>query len=144
MAKDLNRAQFTGNLGSDPEGRYTTSGAFVCSFRVASNRSYTESGGQRREDTEWFRVVAWDKLGEICNQYLTKGTRVYVEGRVQTRKWTDSNGQDRYITEIVAQDMIILSGKGERPAPESSDAPPRAPASHNQPQPIESDEDIPF
>jgi single-strand DNA-binding protein len=182
MAKDLNKVQFTGHLGGDPEMRYTAQGSAVTNFRVASNRSWKDRDGGAHEDTEWFRVVAWDKLGEICNQYLTKGTRVYIEGRLQTRKYTDRDGQERYVSEVIAQDMIILSSRGERgavpdtdadsyedhddapvapaparrtPAPASA-APSRAPAAaapsrapargagRNQPQPIESDDDIPF
>jgi single-strand DNA-binding protein len=142
MAKDLNKVQFTGHLGGDPEMRYTAQGSAVTNFRVASNRSWKDRDGGAHEDTEWFRVVAWDKLGEICNQYLTKGTRVYIEGRLQTRKYTDREGQERYVSEVVAQDMIILSARGERgnvpdaegesfEEPEESSAPPparRAPA----------------
>ncbi len=180
MAKDLNKVQLTGHLGADPEMRYTAQGSAVTTFRVASNRTWKDRDGGTHEDTEWFRIVAWDKLGEICNTYLTKGTRVYVEGRLQTRKWTDRDGQDRYTTEVVAQDMIILSSRSERglapdvlpESEESEEAPPvaspprRAPAAassgaverpsgaaprsparapaRNQPQPIESDDDIPF
>ncbi|NWF81168.1 MAG: single-stranded DNA-binding protein [Chloroflexi bacterium] len=179
MAKDLNKVQLTGHLGADPEMRYTSQGSAVTTFRVASNRTWKDREGGSHEETEWFRIVAWDKLGEICNSYLTKGTRVYVEGRLQTRKWTDRDGQERYTTEVVAQDMIILSSRGERgpvpdvdgeleepeeaaqpgparraaPAPAASSgarpdaAPPRAAARgapRNQPQPIESDDDIPF
>lgn len=114
MAKDLNKVQFTGHLGADPEMRYTAQGSAVTNFRVASNRSWKDRDGGAHEDTEWFRVVAWDKLGEICNQYLTKGARVYIEGRLQTRKWTDRDNVERYTTEVVAQDMIILSSRGER------------------------------
>jgi single-strand DNA-binding protein len=122
MAKDLNKVQMTGHLGADPEMRYTAQGSAVTSFRVASNRTWKDRDGNPHEDTEWFRVVAWDKLGEICNQYLTKGTRVYVEGRLQTRKWTDQQGQERYSTEVVAQDMIILSSRnGERASVPDSD-----------------------
>lgn len=178
MAKDLNKVQLTGHLGADPEMRYTSQGSAVTTFRVASNRTWKDREGGSHEETEWFRVVAWDKLGEICNSYLTKGTRVYVEGRLQTRKWTDRDGQERYTTEVVAQDMIILSSRGERgpvpevdgeleepeeavqPGPARRAAPspaagagarpaaaPRAVApraTRNQPQPIESDDDIPF
>lgn len=119
MAKDLNKVQFTGHLGGDPEMRYTAQGSAVTNFRVASNRTWKDRDGTSHEDTEWFRVVAWDKLGEICNQYLTKGTRVYIEGRLQTRKWTDRDNVERYTTEVVAQDMIILSARGERgPVPD--------------------------
>jgi single-strand DNA-binding protein len=116
MAKDLNKVMLTGRLGADPEMRYTPQGTAVTTFRVASNRSWNSSDGTAHDDTEWFRVVAWEKLGEICNQYLQKGTRVYVEGRLQTRKWQDKDtGQDRYLTEVVAQDMIILSSRNDRP-----------------------------
>ncbi|MEI6777604.1 MAG: single-stranded DNA-binding protein [Chloroflexales bacterium] len=114
MSKDLNKVQMTGRLGADPEMRYTSTGSAVTNFSVASNRTWKDKEGTQHDDTEWFRVVAWDKLGEICNQYLTKGTRVYVEGRLQTRKYTDRDGQDRYMTEVIAQDMIILSSRGDR------------------------------
>lgn len=113
MAKDLNKVMLTGRLGADPEMRYTAQGSAVTQFRVASGRTWKSADGQQHDDTEWFRVVAWDKLGEICNQYLTKGTRVYVEGRLQTRKWQGQDGQDRYTTEVIANDMIILSSKQE-------------------------------
>ncbi len=114
MAKDLNKVQLTGYLGADPEMRFTAQGSAVTTFRVASGRTWKDRDGNQRDDTEWFRVVSWDKLAEICNQYLTKGTRVYVEGRLQTRKWTDRDGNDRYTTEVICQDMIILSSRSER------------------------------
>jgi single-strand DNA-binding protein len=116
MAKDLNKVMLTGYLGADPEMRYTPQGSAVTQFRVASSRRWKSADGVDHDDTEWFRVVAWERLGEICNQYLTKGTRVYVEGRLQTRKWQDKEGQDRYTTEVIASDMIILSSKQDRPA----------------------------
>jgi single-strand DNA-binding protein len=116
MAKDLNKVMLTGYLGADPEMRYTPQGSAVTQFRVASSRRWKSADGVDHDDTEWFRVVAWDKLGEICNQYLTKGTRVYVEGRLQTRKWQDKEGQDRYTTEVIASDMIILSSRQDRPS----------------------------
>jgi single-strand DNA-binding protein len=118
MAKDLNKVMLTGYLGADPEMRYTPQGSAVTTFRVASGRAWKSADGTQHDDTEWFRVVSWDKLAEICNQYLTKGTRVYIEGRLQTRKWQDKEtGQDRYLTEVIAQDMIILSSRNDRPAP---------------------------
>ena len=124
MAKDLNKVMLTGYLGADPEMRYTAQGSAVTTFRVASGRRWKSADGTDHDDTEWFRVVAWEKLGEICNQYLTKGTRVYIEGRLQTRKWQDQNGQDRYTTEVIAQDMIMLSNRNDRPAAGSDfDAP---------------------
>ncbi len=129
MAKDLNKVMLTGHLGADPEMRYTAQGSAVTTFRVASNRSWKSTDGTQHDDTEWFRIVAWEKLAEICNQYLTRGTRVYVEGRLQTRKWQDQSGQDRYITEVVAQDMIILSSRSDRGnAADVGDAAQHAPA----------------
>ena len=123
MAKDLNKVMLTGHLGADPEMRYTPQGSAVTTFRVASGRTWKSSDGMQHDDTEWFRIVSWDKLAEICNQYLTKGTRVYVEGRLQSRKWTGQDGQERYTTEVIAQDMIILSPKGDRgPSTDYDDA----------------------
>jgi single-strand DNA-binding protein len=144
MAKDLNKVMLTGHLGADPEMRYTPQGSAVTTFRVAANRSWKSADGTQHDDTEWFRIVAWDKLAEVCNQYLAKGTRVYVEGRLQTRKWQDKEtGQDRYITEVVASDMIMLSSRQDRQpagdydaAPEADEAPapaPRRPAASTAP-----------
>ncbi|HEY1012997.1 MAG TPA: single-stranded DNA-binding protein, partial [Herpetosiphonaceae bacterium] len=122
MAKDLNKVQLTGRLGADPEMRFTPQGSAVTTFRVASNRSWKTTDGETKEDTEWFSIVAWNKLAEICNQYLTKGSRVYIEGRCQTRSWEDtSTGQTRYKTEVIANDMIILDGR--RDGAGSYDAP---------------------
>jgi single-strand DNA-binding protein len=143
MSKDLNKVMLTGHLGADPEMRYTAQGSAVTTFRVASGRSWKSADGTQHDDTEWFRVVAWEKLGEICNQYLTKGTRVYIEGRLQTRKWQDKDGQDRYTTEVIASDMIILSSRQDRqssstdyepPIDEEVSAPP-APAPSRRPVP---------
>jgi single-strand DNA-binding protein len=111
MAKELNKVILTGRLGADPEMRNTPQGHAVTTFRVASNRSWRSSDGEAHEDTEWFRVVAWNKLAEICNQYLAKGARVYVEGRLQTRQWQDQEGQARYSTEVIANDMIMLDSR---------------------------------
>jgi single-strand DNA-binding protein len=174
MAKDLNKVMLTGHLGADPEMRYTPQGSAVTTFRVASGRTWKSADGTQHDDTEWFRIVAWDKLGEICNQYLTKGTRVYVEGRLQTRKWQDKDGQDRYTSEVIASDMIILSSRQDRPssdyeAPVEEDTPaaagrrpaasaPSRPANgnggarsapsrapaRNVPQTIDDAEDLPF
>jgi single-strand DNA-binding protein len=114
MAKDLNKVQVIGYLGADPELRSTQQGTAMTTFRVAASRTWTDAVGARQEETEWFRVIAWEKLGEICNQYLQKGARVYVEGRLQTRKWQDTDGQDHAMTEVVANDMIMLSSRSER------------------------------
>jgi len=98
-----------GNLTRDPELRYTPSGTAVCTFGIATNRSWTPSdGGETQEETEFHRVVAWSKLAEICSQLLFKGRKVYVEGRLQTRRWSGQDGQERQVTEIVIEDMIAL------------------------------------
>jgi single-strand DNA-binding protein len=107
----LNKCMIIGHLGADPEMRYTANGSAVTTFRVATTRRYSTSDGERREDTEWFRVVAWARLGEICAQYLTKGRQVYVEGRMQTRSWEDQQGQTRYMTELIAQDVQFLGSR---------------------------------
>jgi single-strand DNA-binding protein len=111
MVKELNKVQMTGRLGADPEMRFTPQGYAVTTFRVASNRTWRSADGAMHEETEWFRVVAWNKLAEVCNQYLAKGARVYVEGRLQTRQWQDQDGQTRYSTEVIASDMIMLDSR---------------------------------
>jgi single-strand DNA-binding protein len=113
MTKELNKVQMTGRLGADPEMRFTPQGHAVTTFRVASNRAWRSADGETHEETEWFRVVAWNKLAEVCNQYLAKGSRVYVEGRLQTRQWQDQDGQARSSTEVIASDMIMLDSKRE-------------------------------
>jgi single-strand DNA-binding protein len=129
MAKDLNKVQVLGYLGADPELRYTQQGTAVTTFRVAASRTWTDAAGAQQEETEWFRVIAWEKLGKICNQYLQKGARVYVEGRLQTRKWQDTDGQAHAMTEVVAHDMIMLSSRNERPSrPDQESARPGAAA----------------
>ena len=109
MAKSLNKVMIIGRLGADPEMRFTSQGTQVTHFSVATNRTWKDQDGNQHEETEWFRIVAWDKLGEVCNTYLTRGTQVYVEGRLQTRKWTDKEGVDRYTTEVIAQELMMLS-----------------------------------
>jgi single-strand DNA-binding protein len=111
VARGLNKVLIIGNLGRDPEMRYTPSGKPVTSFSVAVSRGWTTSGGERREATEWFNVVAWGNLAEVCNQYLRKGSRVYVEGRLQTRSWDDPDGQRHSRTEVVANEMVILDSR---------------------------------
>lgn len=150
MAKGLNKTTIIGHLGRDPEMRYTAQGTAVTNFSVAVSRTWKDGGGQQQEETTWFNVVAWDKLGEICNQYLMKGSKVYLEGRIATRKYTDKEGNERTAWELVAQDMIMLDSKGQRAEPDEDEEPARpAPARsngarRNVPQPIESDDDIPF
>lgn len=114
MARGLNKVMIIGNLGRDPEMRYTPSGKPVTSFSVAVSRSYTKAEGERTEVTDWFNVVAWGRLAEICSQYLTKGSTVYVEGRLETRSWEGDNGQKHYRTELVANDVNILERKGRQ------------------------------
>src|SRR5215831_1358939 len=128
MAGGVNKAILVGNLGSDPEMRYTPSGQGVCEFRVATNESWNDKNGQRQERTEWHRIVVWGKRAEICSKYLSKGRSVYVEGRIQTRTYDDKDGNKRYITEIVAQDVQFLGGGardgGGRDAGRGGDPPP--------------------
>lgn len=107
-ARSLNKATLIGNLTRDPELRYTPSGTAVCSFGLATNRSWTTESGEKKEETEFHRIVSWNKLAELCSQLLTKGRKVYVEGRLQTRSWQGQDGQQRTTTEIVIEDMIIL------------------------------------
>lgn len=111
MARSLNRVQLIGNLTRDPELRYTPNGAAVCSFGLATNRVWTTDDGQRHEDAEFHRIVSWNKLAELCSQFLVKGRKVYVEGRLATRSWTAQDGTARNTTEIVIDDMILLDSK---------------------------------
>ena len=113
MTRGLNKVMIIGRLGRDPEMRYTPNGRPVTAFSVAVNRSWTAADGDKREETEWFNVVAWGNLAEICKQHLRKGQTVYVEGRLQTRGWEDPEGKKHYRTEIVANEMIMLSDKRE-------------------------------
>lgn len=110
-ARSLNKVQLIGNLTRDPELRYTPQGTAVCTFGMATNRSWVTEGGEKREETEFHRVVAWNKLAELCAQLLFKGRRVYVEGRLQTRQWTAQDGTQRQTTEIVISDMLILDSR---------------------------------
>ena len=111
MARSLNRVQLIGNLTRDPELRYTPSGAAVCSFSIATNRNWTTDAGEKKEEVEFHRIVAWNKLAELCSQFLVKGRKVYVEGRLATRTWTAQDGTSRNATEIVIDDMILLDNK---------------------------------
>jgi single-strand DNA-binding protein len=113
MSRGLNKIMIIGRLGRDPEMRYTPSGKPVTSFTVATSRTWNTSEGERRVETEWFNVVAWGNLAEICKQYLTKGQLVYVEGRLQTRNWDDAEGNKHTSVEIVASEMIMLSERRE-------------------------------
>lgn len=166
----VNKVILIGNLGADPETRTTTSGSQVASLRIATSESWNDrQSGERKEQTEWHRVTLYGKLAEIAGQYLRKGAKVYLEGRIQTRKWQDKDGNDRYTTEVVANEMQMLDGrsggagsgasqgdgdewgasssaKGPTPPPRRSvkddwDAPAPAPSSRND---MEIDDDIPF
>ncbi|MCK6577119.1 MAG: single-stranded DNA-binding protein [Anaerolineae bacterium] len=118
MARGLNKVMIIGYLGRDPEMRYTPSGRPVTSFSVATSRTWVSAEGERREETEWFNVVAWGNLAEICKAHLTKNQQVYVEGRLQTRGWEDDSGKKHYRTELVANEMILL---GDRRSPGDMD-----------------------
>ncbi len=107
----INKAILIGNLGSDPEVRYTQTGTAVANFNIATTETWTKEGN-KEEKTEWHRIVAFARLGEICGEYLSKGSKVYIEGRIQTRSWDDKDGNKRYTTEIVAREMKMLSPKG--------------------------------
>ena len=109
----VNKVIILGNVGADPELRYTPAGAAVTNFNIATNESWTDNNSERQERTEWHRIVVWGRLAEICNQYLRKGSKVYVEGRLQTRSWEGQDGQKRYTTEIVAREMQMLDGRGD-------------------------------
>jgi single-strand DNA-binding protein len=117
MTRGLNKVLIIGRLGRDPEMRYTPSGRPVTTFSIATSRSWNTSDGNRRTETEWFNVVAWSSLAEICKQHLTKGRLVYIEGRLQTRQWEDQEGNKHSSTEIVANEMIILDDRKEGAQP---------------------------
>ena len=108
----VNKVILVGNLGRDPEVRYTKSGQAVASFSIATSEKWTGKDGNKEEKTEWHRIVAWGKLGEICGEYLSKGKQVYLEGRLQTREWEDNNGNKKQTTEIVASNMTMLGQAG--------------------------------
>lgn len=111
MARSLNRVQLIGNLTRDPELRYTPNGTAVCSFGLATNRAWTTESGEKHEEAEFHRIVAWNKLAELCSQFLVKGRKVYLEGRLSTRNFTAQDGTAKSITEIVISDMILLDSK---------------------------------
>lgn len=164
MARGINKVILVGNCGQDPETRYMPSGGAVTNLSIATSESWKDKQtGQPQERTEWHRVVFFNRLAEIAGEYLRKGSQVYVEGSLRTRKWQDNNGQDRYTTEIVASEMQMLGGRTEaaagqgRPAPaqggynqgapaaSAPNMPPAAPASQPAPGGFDSlDDDIPF
>ncbi len=131
MARGVNKVILIGNAGADPELRYTPGGSAVSNFSIATNESWTNSSGERQERTEWHRIVVWGRLAEICNQYLRKGSKVYIEGKLQTSSWEGQDGVKRYTTEVVARDMQLLDSRGDMDgnygggAPQSQQAAPQ-------------------
>ena len=139
-----NKAILVGRLGSDPEVRYTPSGVAVANFSIATSEEWKDKDtGEKKERTEWHRIVAWSRLGEICGEYLSKGRQVYIEGRIQTRSWEDRDGNKRYTTEIVASDVQFLGGRDAGPGARAEGG---APASNFESSPVQApeDDDIPF
>jgi single-strand DNA-binding protein len=134
----LNKVMIIGNVGTEPEMRFTPNGNPVTSFRVATNRVYTTPEGERKQETEWFTVVAWNRLAENCNQYLTKGQRVYAEGRLHTRTWEGQDGQPRTRSEIVANRVLFLDRQAMAPASGEGGEE----GGHSEPEPAV--EDVPF
>ena len=146
----VNKVILIGNLGADPETRTTTSGSQVASLRIATSESWNDrQSGERKEQTEWHRVTIYGKLAEIASQYLRKGAKVYLEGRIQTRKWQDKEGQERYTTEIVANEMKMLGGRGTGGTAEMDKGSGRAAAPAGKGKPAgggfdDMEDDIPF
>jgi single-strand DNA-binding protein len=147
----LNKVMLIGNLGRDPELRYTTSGQAVASLAIATSEKFKNKNGEMEERTEWHRVTLWGKLAEIAKEYLAKGRTVYIEGRLQTRKWTDRDGNDRYTTEIVGDRMQMLGGRGGDSGSGGGAArrdnfsqEPVAEPVVNYDEPVYQDDDIPF
>jgi single-strand DNA-binding protein len=139
----LNKVMLIGNLGKDPEVRFTASGQAVASFSLATSEKFKGKSGEMEERTEWHNITLWGKLAEIAGEYLSKGKTVYIEGRLQTRKWQDKSGNDRYTTDIVGDKMQMLSPKGERSGGgEPSSASKSGGSSYEEP-PFQ-DDDIPF
>ena len=148
----MNKIIVIGNLGNDPEMRYTPNGQSVTSFNIASNRRYRTADGEQREETEWFRCSAFGRLGETCNQYLTRGQQVYVEGRLRGRSYTDRDGQPRYSLDIMLTDMQMLGRRGENEyggggggyGDRESDGGGRGMADAGGPPPYDETDDLPF
>ena len=133
----VNKAILIGRLGQDPEVRYTQSGTAVANFTVATNEKWKDKEGNPQEQTEWHRIVAFARLGEICGEYLAKGSLVYIEGRIQTRQWEDKDGNKRYTTEIVAREMKMLDSRGSQTGGGGMEEPP-------VPEPTVPGDEVPF
>ena len=143
MARGVNKVIVVGNLGQDPETRYMPSGSAVTNLRVATNESWKDKQtGEQKDRTEWHSVAMFGRLAEIAAEYLRKGSQVYIEGKLRTRKWQDKDGNDRYTTEIIADEMQMLGGKSGGGAPAMSDSPPASPPP--KPSGDDFDDDIPF
>ena len=137
----VNKVILVGNLGRDPEMRHTQQGRAVANFTIATNERWKDRDGQQQERTEWHRIVVWDRLAEICVEYLSKGRQVYIEGRLQTREWEDKEGNKRYTTEIVASTMQMLGRRGESGDYAGGSG---SSALDSPPGPSGPDDDIPF
>ena len=141
MSRGLNKVMIIGNLGRDPEMRYTPSGHPVSTFTVATSRSWNTADGERHNDTEWFNVVTWGNLAEICKQYLSKGQQVYIEGRLQTRHWEDKEGVKHSAAEIVATEMMMLGERREANHVQAGEEPAVSENTENHP---ENEDEFPF
>lgn len=144
MAGGVNKVILIGNLGADPELRYTSGGSAVADLRLATSRKYTTKDGNSKEDTQWHRIVVWGKQAEHCKEYLSKGRQVYVEGRLQTRQWEDRDGNKRYTTEVVAERVQFLGGGGRGGGNEGGYDGPPPPSEQDAPSSNMDDDDIPF
>ncbi|MBI2816781.1 MAG: single-stranded DNA-binding protein [Acidobacteria bacterium] len=148
MARSVNKVILVGHLGKDPEVSYTPSGQALAKFSLATNRRSKDKTGEWQDETDWHNIVAWGKTAEFCSQYITKGRLVYVEGRIQNRTWEDKEGKKRYATDIVANDVIPLGGRGEAGAEQPARAAAPARTSNQREddfaQPEITDDDIPF
>jgi len=138
----LNKVMLIGRLGKDPEVKFTSSGTAVCNFSLATSETFKDKSGEKQEKTEWHNVQLWQKLAEIAGEYLTKGSLVYIEGRLQTRKWQDKEGNDRYTTEIVGERMQMLGSKGD--SGRSDRAASGSQSSGHEHSSMPDDDDIPF
>lgn len=145
MSRGLNKIMLIGNLGRDPEMRFTPSGTAVTDFSIAVNRRRRSADGNYTDETEWFRIVCWNRLAEIADQYLSKGTQIYVEGRVQTRRYTGNDGTERTSVDVIANELIILTPRGERAAGAPRDQSTRGQAPDESEERFDEDfDDVPF
>ena len=145
----LNKILLIGNLGRDPEIRYTQDGSPVANFSIATTDSYTDKGGVRQERTEWHNIVAWSRLAELAKRYLVKGRQVYVEGRLRTREWTDRDGNKRKTTEVIASQMVLLGSRAESSGDSASASPVQQPTTYGESEPALEEggitgDDLPF